>query len=88
MFSAGEIDPPEFGCEYILVLTTTKAKARTLAVNAWRLQKRLGYCDEGNENPFTGLLVEKLPSTDWVHDRTAQLQHLQDTPTVGLDDKI
>ena len=51
-------EPPEYGCDFIWVFTRTKARAKTLAVRAWRRQRGLRYCDGGNENPFTGLKVE------------------------------
>ncbi len=58
--SASEVNPPEYGCEFLWVFTRTKARARHLAVRAWRRQHRLQYCDGGNDNPFTGLKVEQF----------------------------
>jgi len=52
------LEPPEYGCEFLWVFTRTGRRARCLAVRAWRRQRRLRYCDDGNDNPFTGLKVE------------------------------
>ena len=58
--SESEVDPPEYGCEFLWVFTRTRERAKMLAVRAWRRQHRLQYCDGGNENPFTGLKVERF----------------------------
>ena len=59
-------EPPEYGCATADVLAPTKRQARIIAIRAWRdkdYEKEhpdevenafgdLGYCDDGNENPF------------------------------------
>ena len=36
MYSQSEVDPAEYGCSFVYVFTTTKRRARILAVRYWR----------------------------------------------------
>lgn len=74
MYRGSDSEPPEYGCSYVEVEAETRQKAKVLAVRRWRYPNKdsqeddgiidwagdLGYCDNGNENPFKGLQVRKV----------------------------
>lgn len=70
VYSTGEYEPPEFGADFIELITDSKTSAKKLAVKMWLegtphdKYTRTNYCLKQRsygDNPYTGIIVKKFP---------------------------